>query len=1454
MISLDIEKITEFADLLSERLTKKIGLLHKNINMHELLRDSISQSQKDLKDHCKDNLIILEEHLRDKKYISDKCLVNIQKVISSKVYSGQDPWKIRPLKERPELYKDEYFNQEDLLKKYEVKNLVSGPYQLALLQSKGYNEINRTLSSELALIATKLILEQGKKQFTSIIDQTGLSDKVKEQAQKLVTEIFAKKPVRQIINQLGKDYQNPYYVFTKEAIQTARSRESLGLNSLVYQALRNNSVIKANSNNIIHRKLLNSPMFLDNFVESKKYNNKKINLLSQTVNKSVENLCFTTGRAHLLSCRDLKKYIDSGGDLGGFKEAIGHITKCLSDKNSPNIYNVSSLSMLGLNAIDLGKMIEKIISHFPYFKDNRNDSLLKKIIQRFDKGSPGLDLVVKKFLELSVDKKQSFKLRYQSLDFLHSLAKNKCVIDKDNKLLALNLKDSNDRIKLVSSQIIKLNKSLLNQNIKSSDIKPKISENKFIKSELQLTTEIAELNAKSNSSVSDFIKSNKTKQILKDINSFADKDSLLSPQGSVIKKWLDMEIKAWSKGIIQQKLLPKYLPEILAVINQAVYLHNGYLSRDVQMMTVLTLLSAKDNIGRLAQVSTGEGKSTITVMLATAKHLLTRKSVDIITSSEILAQRDAREQEKFFDLFGLSCSDNISGNSNIAKECYKSDILYGTVSHFQGDLLRDKYKGLGTRCDRAFGVVLVDEVDSMLVDDGTKITKLSSPMPAMEHLSPIFVLGWTYLKRLDADITVYENKENREKLEEHLSKYLTNLITGEMLNFPVHLTDYIQNQINPWIKSLINADMMKENKHYVISKDDQWQEVIAPVDYSGSGVVQSKTNWSNGLHQFLQVKHKLKLTSESLSTSFISNMNYFRRYGSDIYGMTGTIGSVDSQKLLQEVYNVDIALIPTFKTKQFIEQKGIVTDGKEEHLAALIKNSTTEAEKNGRTVLLLCETIADCQDVFTALQKSNYSKDKIKLYTRNDQSSEGESITKSGAGDIIIATNLAGRGTDIKLTDKVQKNGGMHVILSFLPSNLRVEEQAYGRTSRSGNPGTGKLIIDGTSATKSLGLEYKKEATIEQYKQSRDIIEKGRLYEIQDEKLEKIDFNDNLFTKFNNEIYQPLKLRDNNQFKLEQLEELWGLWLHKELGDDDAKFNKSKIENSFGIFKKDMLKRYSDNNSLIENQAYLTQIGHRDLSSNLDQSIKSLNRATELDDSFSYGAHYNLAYAYLRKNFSGKEKEDTALTNLANQHLQTAKYQIESIAMPQLQIMQMALGNSINGSELGQQIAIKIDLLQRQVSYMDNAISFIQEKADGKKIMKMKSTILMDDLFAPGKVPLKEIREMNRFGVIQLYEIEAKNPPKDRLTGAIVTVLGIAQTIVGVMSAIASGGTAKFAIDLISGGIKDIYQGIKSALKGEGIDLGQYFKDKAIEFAVALVSNKFSFSTKGAEKGVKKTV
>jgi preprotein translocase subunit SecA len=1241
--------------------------------------------------------------------------------------------------------------------------------------------------------------------------------------------------------------------FTENAIEIVKSKLNLGMNDLVNQALNNISAPKINNDNLINKKLLNNPIILDNFVESKKSNDNKISLSSE----AVKNICFKTGRLNSFSAREVKNYIINGGNLSLVSGAFENIEKCLSDKNSPNIFNISLVSIIGLNDLDLSKLIEQIISYFPYVKESRNDSLLKQIVQRFEKDSLGLDLVINKFLEHSLDEKQSFKLRYQSLDFLCSLANKGCVIDKDENLLAQSLQDGSEQIKFISSKLIKLNKSLLNNNIKSSVIKLEIIEDKSVKSALQLTTEIAELNAKSNIDVSDFIKSDQTKQILKDISDFADKDSVLSSQEGVeIKKWLANDIKSWSKDILKKELSQKDLPEILAVINQAVYLHNGYLARDVQIMTVLTLLNAKEGVGRLAQVSTGEGKSTVTAMLAAAKHFLTSKPVDIITSSSVLAERDADEQKSFFSLFGLSCANNILGNSNGAKECYKADILYGTVSNFQGDLLRDEYKGLGTRCNRAFGVVLVDEVDSMLVDDGAKITKLSSPMPAMEHIAPIFALGWSYLKRLDIDISVYENKEKREELEKELSQYLTNFINNGMLSFPVHLSGYIENQIKPWVKSLIYADIMHENKHYVISQNDQGHSSIAPVDYAGSGIVQSKINWANGLHQFLQVKHGLKITSENLSTSFISNMNYFKRYGADIYGMTGTMGSLRSQQLLQEEYKIDIALIPTFKTKKFTEEQGIVTAGKDEHLAALIKNATLEAADNGRAVLLLCETIADCQDLSVALQNSNYSKDKIKLYTRNDKSNESESIAKATSGDIIIATNLAGRGTDIKLTDEVQKNGGMHVILSFLPSNLRVEEQAYGRTARSGNPGTGKLIIDGIATTKNLGLEYEKEVSIEKYKQSRDFIEEKRLDEVQEKELKRINFNDEKFISFNKEIYQPLKLQINDQFMLEQLEELWGLWLHKALGDDNTKFDtdaKEKIEKSFDIFKKDMLKRYGDNNSLIENQAYLTQIGHRALSSDLDQSIKSFNRAIELDDSFSYGAHYNLAYAYLRKNFTGKEKEDTELTNLANNHLKTAKYQIESVAVPQLQIMQMALGNSINGSELGQQIATKIDLLQKQVSYMDNALSFIGEKADGKKIMKIKSFTLMQDLFVPDKVPIEEIREMNQFGVIQLYEIEAKNPPKDRLTGAFVTVLGIAQAVVGVMGAIASGGTAKYAIDLIAGGIKDIYQGIKSALKGEGVDLGQYFKDKAIEFAVALVSNKF-FSTKGSEKLVKKTV
>ena len=284
-------------------------------------------------------------------------------------------------------------------------------------------------------------------------------------------------------------------------------------------------------------------------------------------------------------------------------------------------------------------------------------------------------------------------------------------------------------------------------------------------------------------------------------------DSVIFHQGPAIGNWRLEHISNWAKQMHEHKDVannPKMLPEIIAVIDKAVALHEKYAPRTVQLVSLITSVLDNDK-GKLLQISTGEGKSTTTAMLGTLKGLQ-GKNVDIITSSQVLAKRDTSDWKSFYNIFGLSCSHNIEQSQNRGtKECYKDNIVYGDSLHFQSDLIRDQHKLQGTRGSRDFtnSVALIDEVDSMLIDESGKIAKLASPSPSMEYLAPIFVTSFHYLTQV-VDYFKEQGEEysdiftNRsEWLEKNVTGYIEKLVgldhgisDIEQLSLPLHLARF----------------------------------------------------------------------------------------------------------------------------------------------------------------------------------------------------------------------------------------------------------------------------------------------------------------------------------------------------------------------------------------------------------------------------------------------------------------------------------------------------------------------------------------------------------------------------------------------------------------------------------------------------------------------------------------
>jgi preprotein translocase subunit SecA len=914
-------------------------------------------------------------------------------------------------------------------------------------------------------------------------------------------------------------------------------------------------------------------------------------------------------------------------------------------------------------------------------------------------------------------------------------------------------------------------------------------------------------------------------------------DSILHPIGKTIKDWSKEDIRAWSAAVRGNPATKEHLTELIAVIKRANIVAEGKDPRATQILS--TLLMYQNSRSTLLQIATGEGKTTIVAMLAAAK-VLQGEKVDVITSSSILATDGAVKKQDFYGTLGLSVGDNASDK----KSCYGKDIVYGSLDNFQYDFLKDEYKLEGIRQKRPFSTVIVDEVDSMLVDEGSKIAMLSENIAGMEYLEFMlatifmttirFVKGFTGERDpqtgdlvfcdpaanpdeepavlLVSDTMEFVKSNVKQAIQDRYFSSKASAEREEGFIMPANLKIYAEKQLDNWIEMSILATQQHEKVDYII-KDGE----IKPIDKNNTGIVQTNMSWQNGLHQFLQIKHGLRISPESFTTCFVSNVSYFKRYGNNIYGMTGTLGSAESKKLLSEVYNVSCASVPTYRQKQFIELTPIIAH-EESHWINEIVASTRNALDQNRAVLIICRSMEDVDSIEHCLQAlGSIDSSKIQKYSDNtsDKGIDGEKIT---SGRVIIATNLAGRGTDIN-ADEIEPYGGLHVCLTFLPSNLRVEEQALGRTARQGKKGTGQLIIKSSIDD------------INEIKHLRDEGEKERLEKIGREELKTILIKDKLFLE--NFMSFVVKMRKASKDKnvIKAIEERWGLFLSTLDLDKDS--DESVILAKYNDFIKGITGIESD----LRNGCYHTLIGN-DLCDRekYAEAISSYDSAIRLDPALEYIAHYNKAFAIIKK--SGD-------ADAAKTELDAALKIIDDSMIPQLDglgaIALMCYNHFSDNPKQSQaeqeeiqtalqaQIIAKKDLLEQHKAYISQALDIIKNKKKDSTI-EIAETKCLEDI-CEDKSSMKEVGELRNHGLRHLFVIREKPPVN--IWGIIgVFLLGALQIIGG--AALTLVGFANVGMGLIGEGVGDLITGIRSAISGE-FDWMQYLKDKAISIAISVV-------------------
>ena len=775
-----------------------------------------------------------------------------------------------------------------------------------------------------------------------------------------------------------------------------------------------------------------------------------------------------------------------------------------------------------------------------------------------------------------------------------------------------------------------------------------------------------------------------------------------------------------------------------------------YEPRDIQLIALDFFINKKNNEGLIQEIKTGEGKSLIITFLAAYNNLVYNKKVDILTSSIILAERDCHKYKDFYNIFNITtdfCRDEIDKN-NKYKICYSADILYGDCLSFEADILRTNFLGVpGKNPNRNFECIIIDEIDNICIDNIKNLTELLDDFPGYKSMEYIYIYIYQLLIELDKkynrnEIIIQTKKEEiiselTNKFEKFLDENKKN--NFELVYYPTFLHDYILLRKKEWCRNAFEAKYeFKKNKEYTISKDESGFNVIKPIDYYNTGIIQQNSVWP-GLHQFLELKEGLNLTPENLNSCYMSNLTFIKKYknlkGNNIYGLTGTVGSKETQKALHNIYNMNFIIIPTYKPTLFKQLSPTILNNYSIYEETIVKH-IIEYSKT-RAVLVIFEYIANIKEIKKKLNRED-SIDNKKIIIYKDSENLNESLflkNNINVGDIILSTNLAARGTDITISEELEKNGGLHVILTYFPNTERVEKQALGRAGRKGENGSGELII------------YSNESNIDKLIKERDNNE-IKLY---NQLMNDFSIRDELYENLFNEFCELLSFIKNSNIEtknyyLLDYKEKWGFFLIKNnINNVNGRNSRNKevIEFNFKKLKKELInidfqKVYKFRNPLIE-------------SNNI--KYENLERIVNECTIYSIGAAYFIIYLLIQSNQSLEYIKK--YINLLEERIQQFIYFYNNYIKNNIKYIREYENSQYNDIE--QQINEKLQMFQillENVTLINNNIINHKNYSDLK--LKITNKCLLKDL---GKekgiiVSKNTINYFYDLGIYFLYETD----------------------------------------------------------------------------------------------------
>jgi preprotein translocase subunit SecA len=507
----------------------------------------------------------------------------------------------------------------------------------------------------------------------------------------------------------------------------------------------------------------------------------------------------------------------------------------------------------------------------------------------------------------------------------------------------------------------------------------------------------------------------------------------------IIEKLSDEELKQKTeefKGRLKKgETLDDILPEAFAVVREASKRVLGLRHYDVQIIGGIVL-----HQGRVSEMRTGEGK-TLVATLPSYLNALAGKGVHIITVNDYLAKRDRDEMGRVHEFLGLTVGVIVHGQTQIEKQqMYNCDITYGTNNEFGFDYLRDNmvvYKE--EKVQRELNYVIVDEVDSILIDEARTpliISGQGDKSTDFYRIADFFVKGL-----LEEDYLIDEKRNSVILTDEGIAKaekyfHLENYADPENMDIQHHL-----------VQALKANHIMKNEKDYIV-KDG---EVVIVDDFTGR--LMEGRRYSDGLHQAIEAKEGVKVEKESKTLATITFQNYFRMY-TKLAGMTGTAETEEAE--FRDIYGLDVIVIPTHMPIARVDHPDVVYKTIKGKYKCLV-DEIVETHKKGQPVLVGTVSI-DKSEVISAMLKKKGVPHQVLNAKYHER--EAEIVALAGQkGAVTIATNMAGRGTDIKLGEGVVDLGGLKILGTERHESRRIDNQLRGRSGRQGDPGESRFYI-----------------------------------------------------------------------------------------------------------------------------------------------------------------------------------------------------------------------------------------------------------------------------------------------------------------------------------------------------------------------------------------------------------